>query len=152
MNMKPRPGSRNDQVADKLHSAAIQLLRSLRKVDAASGLTAPRLSALSVLVFGGPRTLGQLAAVEQVKPPTMTRLVTALEHDGYVTRRADKADARLTMIHATMKGEAIMSMGRSRRVGDLAARLATMTADERKQIEHAAELVSRLARLEGTEG
>ncbi len=150
MNMKPRPRSRNHQIADKLHSAAIQLLRSLRKVDSATGLTAPRLSALSVLVFGGPRTLGQLAAVEQVRPPTMTRLVTALEDDGYVTRRADKSDARLTMIHPTKKGEAIMSLGRSRRVGDLAARLATMTSGDVKQLEVAADLVSRLARLDVT--
>src|SRR5919199_1876113 len=79
-------------VADRLHSAAIHLLRRLRKVDEASGLSAPRLSALSVLVFAGPRTLGELAAAEQVRPPTMTRLVRALERSGLVTREHDPDD------------------------------------------------------------
>jgi DNA-binding MarR family transcriptional regulator len=76
-------------LADQLHSAAIHLLRQLRKEDDASGLSAPRLSALSVVVFGGPITLGALARAEQVKPPTMTRLVDALEKDGYVKRDAE---------------------------------------------------------------
>jgi len=140
--------SRNEQVADRLHSAAIHLLRSLRKVDEATGLTAPRLSALSVIVFGGPKTLGQLAALEQVRPPTMTRLVTALEEGGYVTRRADSSDARLTMIHATRRGEAIMALGRSKRVTNLTARLASMTTDEVKELERAADLMSRVASVE----
>lgn len=148
MNMSAPRRSRNELVADRLHSAAIQLLRSLRKVDSASGLTAPRLSALSVLVFGGPRTLGHLAAVEQVRPPTMTRLVTALEEGGYVTRRADKSDARRTMIHPTKRGDAVMSLGRSRRVGNLAERLSKMTRDEVRDLGRAAELVSRVALMD----
>jgi DNA-binding MarR family transcriptional regulator len=142
--------SRNEQVADRLHSAAIHLLRSLRRVDEATGLTAPRLSVLSVLVFGGPRTLGQLAAVEQVRPPTMTRLVTALEEGGYVIRRADKSDARLTMIHPTKRGAAVMSLGRSNRVGNLAARLSKLSSKEVKELERAAELMSRVASIEVT--
>src|SRR5229473_2111765 len=72
--------------ADRLHSAAIHLLRRLRRQDDASGLTAPRLSALSVIVFSGPLTLGALATAEQVRPPTMTRLVAALEEAGLVVR------------------------------------------------------------------
>jgi len=148
MNMPTPRRSRNEQVADRLHSAAIHLLRSLRKVDEATGLTAPRLSALSVIVFGGPKTLGQLAALEQVRPPTMTRLVTALEEGGYVTRRADSSDARLTMIHATRRGEAIMALGRSKRVTNLTARLASMTTDEVKELERAADLMSRVASVE----
>ena len=81
-----------------LHSAAIHLLRRVRKQDAATGEGPARLSALSVLVFGGPMTLGQLAAAEQVKPPTMSRIVTGLERqpaggalDG-CQRRAPGAD------------------------------------------------------------
>lgn len=148
MNMSPPRRSRNEQIADRLHSAAIQLLRSLRKVDEAIGLTAPRLSALSVIVFGGPKTLGQLAAIEQVKPPTMTRLVTALEEGGYVTRRANNTDARLTMIHATKRGEQIMSIGRSRRVANLAARLSSLSVDEVKELERAAGLIKRVASVE----
>ena len=145
MNMPTPRRSRNEHVADRLHSAAIHLLRSLRKVDEATGLTAPRLSALSVIVFGGPKTLGQLATLEQVRPPTMTRLVTALENSGYVTRRADSSDARLTMIHATRRGEAIMTLGRSKRVTNLAARLATLTSEDVNELERAAELIERVS-------
>jgi DNA-binding MarR family transcriptional regulator len=144
---KPRR-SRNEQAADRLHSAAIHLLRSLRKVDEESGLTAPRMSALSVIVFGGPRTLGQLAATEQVKPPTMTRLVTALEEEGYLKRKPDPDDGRLTMICATPKGESVMAAGRSRRVKALAARLSTLTHAEVLELEKAATMISRVAALQ----
>jgi len=140
--------TRNEQVADKLHSSAIHLLRSLRKVDEESGLTGPRMSALSVLVFGGPKTLGQLAAIEQVKPPTMTRLVTALEEDGYVRRQADAKDGRLTMIHPTSKGERAMAAGRSRRVEALASRLKKMPPAQVRELERAAELIAGVARSE----
>jgi len=145
MNMPSPRRTRNEAAADRLHSAAIHLLRSLRKVDAATGLTAPRLSVLSVLVFAGPRTLGQLAAAEQVRPPTMTRLITGLENEGFVRRTADSADGRLTIIKATRKGEALMWLGRGRRVGDLAARLGAMSKDEVREVERAAELMERLA-------
>src|ERR687883_145288 len=77
------------RLADRLHSAAIHLLRRLRREDARTGLSGPRLSALSVVVFAGPRTLGELAAAEQVRPPTMTRLVQALEREGLVARDPD---------------------------------------------------------------
>ena len=66
-----------DAVADRLHSAAIHLLRRLRVEDEALGISAPRLSALSVLVFAGPRRVGELAEAEQVEPPT--RLVDGME-------------------------------------------------------------------------
>ena len=65
-------------VADHLHSAAIHLLRLVRRRDAETGLSPARLSALSVLVFGGPRTVGDLAADEQVRSPTMSRLVAEM--------------------------------------------------------------------------
>ncbi len=79
--------ARAERVADRLHSASIHLLRRLRRQDDASGVTAPHLSALSVLVFGGARTLGELAAAEQVTPPSMTRIVRNLEAGGLVARK-----------------------------------------------------------------
>src|SRR5688500_19103138 len=105
---------RIDRVADRVHSAAIHLLRRLRREDDASGLSAPRLSALSVVVFGGPLTLGALATAEQVRPPTMTRLVAALERDRLVRRRGDAADARRSLVEATPAGRRIMMAGRAR--------------------------------------
>src|SRR5215218_8569721 len=84
-----RAGGRAFDVADRLHSAAIHLLRRLRVQDAATGVSGPRLSALSVLVFGGPRTVSALAAAEQVRVPTMTRLVQGLKREGLVTTEVD---------------------------------------------------------------
>jgi DNA-binding MarR family transcriptional regulator len=106
-------------------------------------LSAARLSALSVLVFGGPRTLGELAAAEHVRPATMTRIVQALEQEGLVRREADPDDGRVTRLHATAKGERVMWRGRERRVANLAALLARLPADEIAQIRVAAELVER---------
>ena len=135
-------------VADAIHSAAIHLLRWLRREDDRSGLSAPRLSALSVVVFGGPVTLGELAAAEQVRPPTMTRLVQALEADGLVSRVADPGDARVTRLRATAKGRRLLAAGRARRVAALEAGVARLDAGERETLARAAEIIERLAKAE----
>jgi len=88
------------QLADRLHSAAIHLLRRVRKQDTVMAEVPARLSALSVLVFGGACTLGQLAAAEQVKPPTMTRIVRGLEKSGL-------AEGKSTL---PMRGESIFGL------------------------------------------
>jgi DNA-binding MarR family transcriptional regulator len=130
-----------EQTADRLHSAAIHLLRRLRREDAASGLSAPRLSALSVLVFGGPLTLGELANVEQVRPPTMTRLVSALEAEGLVTREPDASDGRLTRIRATPNGRTLLVRGRARRVAVLTAELRALEPNEREALARAVRIL-----------
>ena len=133
-------------VADRLHSAAIHLLRRLRKQDDASGLSAARMSALSVAVFGGPVTIGQLAKAEQVSAPTMTRLVAGMERDGLVMREADRADGRVVWIRATAKGARILQEGRKRRVAALAAQLAGLPAAELGLLSRAADALERLSR------
>jgi DNA-binding MarR family transcriptional regulator len=119
-----------DAVADRLHAAALHLLRRLRIEDETLGISAPRLSALSVLVLGGPRRIGELADAEQVEPPTMTRLVDALERDGYVTRTADPDDRRAVVISATASGTRALNKGRSQRVEALAVQLRSLTPDQ----------------------
>jgi len=138
-NKSERESAQDDaeRTADRLHSAAIHLLRRLRREDAKSGLSAPRLSALSVLVFGGPLTLGELANAEQVRPPTMTRLVTALEADGLVTREPDASDGRLTRIRATPNGRTLLLRGRARRVAALTAEVRALAPDEREVLDAA---------------
>ncbi len=134
------------QLADRLHSAAIHLLRSVRREDTATGLSGPRLSALSVIVFGGgPVTLGQLAAAEQVRPPTMSRLVDAMEAEALVSRESDPEDARITRIRATARGRALLEAGRARRVAALARPLAALSADEQAVLARAAALIEELA-------
>jgi len=130
-------GDDAERTADRLHSAAIHLLRRLRREDAKTGLSAPRLSALSVVVFAGPVTLGELAAAEQVRPPTMTRLVSALEAGGLVTRETDPDDGRLTRIRTTPKGRTLLMRGRARRVAALTAEVRALDDAERAVIEHA---------------
>ena len=141
-----RPRVALQGLADRLHSAAIHLLRGLRRVDDATGLTAPRLSALSVLVFAGPRTLGELAAAEQVRPPTMTRLVQALERDGLVARAADPADGRVVRLRATAAGRRILESGRRRRIEALERRLALLPEADLELLGRAAALLESVAR------
>lgn len=131
-------------VADRLHSLAIHLLRRLRREDAASGLSAPQLSALSVVVFRGPLTLGALARAEQVRPPTITRLVRQLEEAGLAEREVDAADRRVVRVRATSEGARVLEEGRARRVATLAERLRELDAAELESLRHAVEVLERV--------
>src|SRR2546421_12951755 len=131
------------EAADRFHSAAIHALRHVRREDPATGVPPAQLSALSVLVFGGPRTLGELAAAEQVRPPTMTRIVQALEQEGLVRRERDVRDGRVQRVNASARGRRVMQRGRERRITNLAALLERLTRDEVARIGEAAELVER---------
>jgi len=135
-----------DVLADRLHTAAIHLLRRLRREDDAAGLSAPRLSALSVVVFGGPITIGALAAAEQVRAPTMSRLVAALEVQGLVRRVSDRTDHRIVRVEATARGRALLQAGRRRRVGVLTGDIRELSAAERRALTTAIPLFERLAR------
>jgi DNA-binding MarR family transcriptional regulator len=133
-------------IADRLHSAAIHVLRRVRKQDTATGEGPARLSALSVLVFGGPMTLGQLAAAEQVKPPTMTRIINGLERSGLATRIADTRDARRVQIRATDKGVRLLQTARNRRIGYLADHLGTLSVKERTTLAQAVGILEDVLR------
>lgn len=141
---RARRASEAGAIAERLHSAAIRLIRRLRKRDAASGVSAPKLSALSVLVFGGPQTLKELAAAEQVKAPTMSRLVAELEADGLATKKEDAEDRRVVWIAATAKGKALMEAGRARRLEALTRQVDALPREERQVLQRAAEILVRL--------
>ena len=134
------------ELADALHSAAIHLLRRLRREDVATGLSPARLSALSVVVFGGPLRISDLARAEQVKVPTITPTVVALENDGLITREADPTDARAAILRPTARGQQLMAEGRARRVASLAAELRRVPAPDRRLLSRAAALIEGLAR------
>jgi DNA-binding MarR family transcriptional regulator len=131
-------------IAERVHSAAIRLLRRLRKSDAVQGLSGPKSSALSVLVFGGPQTLKDLAAAEQVRAPTMSRLVAEMEADGLATKAGDKSDRRVVRIAATAKGKALLEAGRERRLEVLTAQVEALSRAERETLQKAAEILVRL--------
>jgi DNA-binding MarR family transcriptional regulator len=141
---QPEPLPAALAAADRLHSAAIQLLRAIRVEDRASGLSGPRLSALSVLVFGGPLPMSALAAAEQVQPPTISRLVRELEREGLVERVRDATDRRVLKVRATTLGRRLMEEGRRRRVVRLAAVLAALPAEDRKLLASSAALIQHL--------
>src|SRR3954447_19420337 len=132
-------------LADRLHSAAIHVLRRVAREDTASGLGGPALSALSVVVFGGPITLGKLAGAERVRPPTMTRTVQGLEAAGLVRREQDAGDKRIVNVRATRRGEHVLHAARARRVSALASSLELLAERDRRTLERAADLLERLA-------
>ncbi len=143
----PSAGSPTQQawlVADRLHSAAIHLLRRVRHEDTASREGPARLSALSVLVFAGPKTLGELASAEQVKPPTMSRIVAGLVGSRLVTIAADPHDARRMRIRATAKGTRLLQQARERRIASLAANLDRLTPAQLAELGAVVETLVKL--------
>jgi len=143
-----KPGAAELEVADRLHSAAIHLLRRLRVEDEQSGLSSPQLSALSVIVFGGPITMGDLAIAEQVRPPTISRLVQYLESEALVKRKRDTDDARVQRVIATAKGKRLLQEGRERRVARLAEQISRLPAAQRRSLVRTVSILERLARPE----
>jgi len=133
------------EVADRLHSAAIHLLRRVRRTDVDTGVTPAQLSALSVLL-SGPKTLGELAAAEQVRPPTVTRLARELERLGLARREADTTDGRVARLRSTAKGSAILRRGRELRIGELARRLRALDDVELRTLDDAAVIIERIVK------
>jgi DNA-binding MarR family transcriptional regulator len=133
------------EIADSLHSAAIHLLRRLRVRDRESGIGPAQLSALSVLVFGGPRSLGELADAEQVRPPTMSRIVAGLQRARLVRRHATE-DGRRVRLAATAKGTKIMWEGRKRRVELLENALGSLPEKEVRRLGELTQLLQQLIR------
>jgi DNA-binding MarR family transcriptional regulator len=140
--------SQPTEIAARLHSAAIHLLRRARLEDPAMDLTPARASALSVLVFGGPRSLGELAAAEQVSAPTMSRLVSSLAARGWVTREADEADGRVVTVRATPKAVRALESGRRRRVEHVRALLGELSDADWGRVERAVALLESALREE----
>jgi DNA-binding MarR family transcriptional regulator len=151
---KPPPGGDKsgpeaEEIANRLHSAAIHLLRRLRQEDTASGLSAPKLSALSVIVFGGPISISNLAAAEQVRPPTISLVIRSLEDDGLVERVRDPNDGRVQRITATDRGRKLLQQGQQRRVRRLVTDVNAISDADRKTLHQAMDIIERIARPPG---
>ena len=134
-----------EQVASALNSGAIHLLRSLAAVDRQAGLTPARLSALSVIVFAGPQSLGALAVAEGVAGPTMTRIVDGLVAGRLAERRPDPRDGRAVEIAATAAGESLMRTAAGRRIAGIAGAIGSLPAADRRRLAAAAGLLDQLA-------
>jgi DNA-binding MarR family transcriptional regulator len=134
------------ELASALRFLIARLARQQRRAAAVEphDLTASRLAALASLSRLGPLTLGELAAVEGVQSPTMTRIVTKLEELGLVDKTEDPADRRVTRLAVTAKGAGLLEDVRTRESAFLAQRLTEMGADERRRLARALPLLERL--------
>ncbi|HEX3058701.1 MAG TPA: MarR family transcriptional regulator [Usitatibacter sp.] len=137
--------ARSDTV-EQFHHLAIVMLRKLRNVDEANGFSGPRASALSVLVFRGPQSLGDLAAAEGVKPPTMSRLVKAMQAEGLVESQVAEHDQRAVRIAPSAKGRRLMLRAREKRLAAIRELLRDASAEEKKALETVVGLLGRALR------
>lgn len=145
MSSRPTSPAREvETVADRLHAAAIHLSRRLRAEDDALGISPPRLSALSVVVFSGPLQIGALAAAEAVAAPTMTRLIDGLERDGLVARGRDPDDGRAVIVRATAEGIRILRRGQARRIEALARGLSSLTPTDLRAVARGMDALDRM--------
>lgn len=135
-------------IANRLHAVAIHLLRRVRQDDPLTGLSSARLSALSVVGFGGPCTISDLAVAEQVAVPTISRIVAALVVEGLVERQTDKQDRRVVHLLVTSKGMQVLREGQRRRTMQLGNMLKQFTPDEQETIAQAVVSMERMLRDE----
>ena len=136
---------RERDLADRLHSAAIHLLRRARRGDPLTGATPAQLSALSVLM-SGPKTLGDLASAEQVRAPTMSRLAAEMERIGLIRRHGDPRDARVVRVEMTAKGRRVLGKGRELRITDIEGRVRRLDTSDMGTLEKAVGIIERMLR------
>ena len=144
--MDHRDDLNTSALADRLHSLAIHLLRRIRRGDDEAGLSAPRLSALSVIKYRGPISVTELAKAESVTAPTMTRLVHALVKAGLVAKSGDANDNRVVLLRATEAGHHTLEIARAKRLAALQSLLAQLDGPERKVVEDAVSVLEPLLR------
>lgn len=150
-----RPGVQDTTVlrlANRLHSAAIHLLRWARLADRETGLSAERLSILSVLAYAGSKTVTELAEIEMVSPPAISRILNSLEENGFVARERVANDRRYVSVRVTTKGKALMNEARARRLERIAAGLERLDAEQRRVLGAAVEVLESLERERVTSG
>src|SRR5215213_1814273 len=122
------------ELAARLRLAVNRLARRLRQ-HADTDISPSQLSALATLARRGPLTVGELSSAERVKPPTMTRVVASLEEVGLVTRTVDPEDRRVAHVATTPDGEKLMARSRSRKDAFLAARLHSLSPEDRAAVD-----------------
>lgn len=128
----------------QLRLVLLRLSRRLRQ-QTAGDVTASQLSALSTIAKNGEMSLGELASIERIAPPSMTRIAARLEEQGLVERRVDTADRRVARVAVSPAGDLLLTETRTRRDAFLAARLQAFTADEQALLAAAVPLLERLA-------
>jgi len=139
------PESTEPSLASRLRLAVVRLNRRLRAQRTNSSVTLTQVSALSALRKCGPLTPGELAAKEGVQPPSMTRVIAALEDYGFVSRRPHPTDGRQAIVELTEPGTAYLRAEVSAREAWLDSRLAELDDHDRELLARAAEIIDRMA-------
>lgn len=143
MTADTAPAPSLPELASSLRIRVMRLSRNLRR-QAGTGLSASLLSALTTVERDGPMTIGTLADAEQVKPPTMTKVVASLVEQGLVTRDPDPLDGRVAWVMATPEGRSLLRRTRRRSDAYLATRLRSLDREELLVLERASRLLERL--------
>ncbi len=129
-------------LANDLVLAAVKLTRHLRLADKQARMSGPQASALAVIVYAGRIRVSDLAAMEQVRSPTMVQMVNQLEAQGLALREGDETDRRVSWVRATPKGQRYLQQGQERRIGPLAGYLEGLGRDERAVLARAVTLIN----------
>ena len=137
------PAGTSEEIAGRLRLSATRLARKLRQ-EAQTGLSPSQLSALAAVERHGPLTLGALADLEQVAPPSITRVVAKLEADGFLTRQPDPADRRVTRVVVTPKGRNLLGTSRRRKTEWLTTRLEDLDDEQRARLADALDTLDAL--------
>jgi DNA-binding MarR family transcriptional regulator len=128
----------------QLRLAVMRLARRLRQ-ESVGDITPSQLSSLSVVDREGPLSLGELADIERIAPPSMTRIAARLEEEGWVVRTVDASDRRVARLGISDSGRALLKATRTRRDAYLATRLRGLSLEDREILERALPLLERLA-------
>jgi DNA-binding MarR family transcriptional regulator len=145
LNNVTESSSEERTLASQLRLAVVRLNRRLRAQRTNSTVSLTQLAAMSTLFKCGPLTPGELAAKEGVQPPSMTRVIAALEEFGFATRRPHPTDGRQAIVNLTDEGRAFHDAQISAREAWLDRRLAELDAEERELLARAAEIIDRMA-------
>jgi len=135
-----------EQLAISLRESITRLNRRLRQARAVGDLTFSQLSALTSLQLAGALTPRELADIERVQPPTMTKIVGKLEERGLVARTPHPTDRRQVILAATEEGRAVYAQFEKARNEWLAQLLAELAPDERDTLERAAQILQQVAK------
>jgi DNA-binding MarR family transcriptional regulator len=135
----------------RLRLVVTRLARRLRQ-QGETAASPTQLAALATIERDGPITLGDLAAVERVQPPTITAAVGRLEEQQLVRRRADTRDRRVARVEITAAGRRLLAHARSRKTEYLERQLAALSPDERAALERAVPILERVLEEEGRDG
>ena len=133
------------ELATRLRVGVMRLARRLRHEGSQGDITPSQLAALATVDKRGPLTLGELAQLERVQPPSMTRIVAHLADAELVTRSPDPSDGRVVLVATTKAGRAHLTVTRKRRDAWLEEHLRTLSSDERDALARAADVIERLA-------